>query len=105
MKAEIDPITTTRNTFDASVIEPWQLSLSQAGPAENNPDRKNNPEVEPERLPKEDPGIQPNTTPKKEGDDDNDNDDDDDDDDDYEPYTEPEVGDDPDEIRKRTTIM
>jgi hypothetical protein len=52
------------------------------------------PEVEPDKLPGEDPGTQPAPERKKE-----------DDDDDDEPYTEPEIGDDPDEIKKRTTIM
>jgi len=55
---------------------------------------KEKPEVEPDVLPEEDPGIQPNIKPKKEDDDDDDN-----------PWEEPEVGDDPDEIRKKTTVM
>lgn len=55
------------------------------------------PEVEPEKMPNEDPGIQPSIDPNK-GDDDDDDDDDD-------PFTETEIGDDPDEIRKKTTIF
>ena len=57
------------------------------------------PEVEPDALPTEEPGIQPSTKPKKK------EDDDDDDDDDYEPYSDPAISDDPDEIRRKTTIM
>ncbi len=59
-------------------------------------DPKEKPEIEPEHLPKEDPGIQPPTEPQKE---------DDDDDDDDDPFTETEIGDDPNEITKKTTIM
>jgi hypothetical protein len=55
-------------------------------------DPKQKPEVEPEQLPKEDPG-QPGTEP------------DEDDDDDDDPFTETEIGDDPDEIEKKTTIF
>ena len=53
------------------------------------------PEVEPDALPQEEPGIQPGTKPGKQ----------DDDDDDDNPFTETEIGDDPDEISKKTTIM
>ena len=60
---------------------------------------KKTPEIEPEKLPDETPGIQPDTKPKKE------DDDDDDDDDDYTPYTEPEIGDDPDTEKNKTLIM
>ena len=56
------------------------------------------PEIEPEKLPHEDPGIQPDTKPKKE-------DDDDDDDDDYVPYVEPEIGDDPGTEKVKIPIM
>ncbi len=56
---------------------------------------KKNPEVEPDALPEEEPGVLPNTNPGKE----------DDDDDDDDPFTETEIGDDPDEIQKKTTIM
>ena len=56
------------------------------------------PEVEPDNLPKEEPGIQPDTDPDSD-------DDDDDDDDNTNPFPETEIGDDPDEIAKRTTIM
>jgi len=55
---------------------------------------KTKPEVEPDALPEEDPGIQPGTHPGKE-----------DDDDDDDPFSEPEIGDDPDEIGKKTTIF
>lgn len=55
-------------------------------------DPKQKPEVEPEHMPKEDPG-QPETEPGE------------DDDDDDDPYTETEIGDDPDEIKKKTTIF
>ncbi len=58
------------------------------------PDEK--PEVEPDVLPSEEPGIIPQEKPGKE---------DDDDDDDDDPFTETEIGDDPDEIQKKTTIM
>jgi hypothetical protein len=54
-------------------------------------DPKQKPEVEPEHLPKEDPG-QPGADP-------------DEDDDDEDPFTETEIGDDPDEIGKKTTIF
>lgn len=56
-------------------------------------DPKKKPEVEPEQLPKEDPG-QPGEEPGE-----------DDDDDDDDPFTETEIGDDPDEIEKKTTIF
>lgn len=52
------------------------------------------PEVEPDALPEEDPGIQPGTQPGKQ-----------DDDDDDDPFSEPSIGDDPDEIGKKTTIF
>lgn len=55
-------------------------------------DPKQKPEVEPEHLPSEDPG---------QADPDTEEDDDDDDD----PFTETEIGDDPDEIEKKTTIF
>ena len=60
-------------------------------PKETETDPKQKPEVEPEQLPKEDPG-QPGTEP-------------DEDDDDDDPFTETEIGDDPDEIEKKTTIF
>lgn len=56
-------------------------------------DPKEKPEVEPDALPEENPGIQPGTRPGEHDDDDDD------------PYTETEIGDDPDEIGKKTTIM
>ena len=56
-------------------------------------DPKQKPEVEPEHLPSEDPGqADPGTE-------------EDDDDDDDDPFTETEIGDDPDEIEKKTTIF
>ncbi len=64
---------------------------------EEEPPEKH-PEIEPEKLPHEDPGIQPDTKPKKE-------DDDDDDDDDYVPYVEPEIGDDPEKEKVKIPIM
>ena len=59
-------------------------------PERGNEDPKKRPEVEPERLPKEDPGE-----PKKKPDDD----------DDYTPYEEPEIGDDPEHERIKLPIM
>ena len=67
-------------------------------PLGNDPDPKKAPEVEPEKLPGEDPGIAPEPIPGKE-------DDDDDDDDDNSPFLEPSIGDDPDEMDKKTTIF
>ena len=52
------------------------------------------PEIEPEKVPQEDPGIQPGRMPEK-----------DDDDDDDDPYTEIEIGDDPEEERKKIPMM
>ena len=70
--------------------------FSEVEPNERpEPDPKEKPEVEPDALPEENPGIQPGTHPGKH----------DDDDDDDDPYTETEIGDDPDEIGKKTTIM
>ena len=57
----------------------------------NETDTKQKPEVEPEQLPKEDPG-QPGAEP-------------DEDDDDDDPFTETQIGDDPDEMGKKTTIF
>ena len=78
------------------------LTASGGGETENlfgsgylfaNPetDPKQKPEIEPEQLPKEDPGQ---ADPDEE-----------DDDDDSNPFGEPEIGDDPDEITKKTTIF
>ncbi len=55
-------------------------------------DPKQKPEVEPEHLPKEDPGQSDPDTEEDDDDDDN-------------PFTETEIGDDPDEIEKKTTIF
>ena len=60
------------------------------------PDPREKPEIEPDNLPEEEPGFHPGTKPEK---------DDDEDDDDDDPFTETEIGDDPDEITKKTTIM
>ncbi len=60
-------------------------------PKETETDPKKRPEVEPEHLPKEDPG-QPSEDPDEDDDDDN-------------PLIEPPLGDDPDEIEKKTTIF
>ena len=55
-------------------------------------DPKQKPEVEPDHLPNEDPGqADPDTE--------------EDEDDDEDPFTETEIGDDPDEIEKKTTIF
>ena len=68
--------------------------------SQQNPDREPahnpipKPEVEPGNLPEEEPG-QSEPERRKE----------DDDDDDYTPYEEPEIGDDPDEIKTGTIIM
>jgi hypothetical protein len=70
-----------------------ELPNPEAEPGKT-PDEK--PEVEPDALPSEEPGIIPQEKPGKE---------DDDDDDDDDPFTETEIGDDPDEIEKKTTIM
>jgi hypothetical protein len=75
------------------------LQLTGEMPGDGDEPKKR-PEIEPEKLPNEDPGIQPDTKPKKE-----DDDDDDDDDDDYTPYTEPEIGDDPDREKNKIPIM
>ena len=59
----------------------------------DDPDPRKNPEVEPEKLPGEDPGVAPEPTPGE------------DDDDDNAPFLEPSIGDDPDEMDKKTTIF
>lgn len=61
---------------------------------EDKPQEK--PEAEPHKLPKEDPGIDPVTEPKPKKEDD---------DDDADPWEEPEVGDNPDDIKTKTTVM
>jgi hypothetical protein len=79
------------------VNEPASIVSAPIETPGTNPKEK--PEVEPDELPEEEPGIQPGKRKpgKKE--------DDDDDDDDDDPYTETEIGDDPDTIKKKTTIM
>ena len=63
------------------------------------------PEVEPEKLPEENPGLVPETKPNRDNDEGADDDDDDDDDEENDPFTETEIGDDPDDIKTKTTIM
>jgi hypothetical protein len=75
--------------FDEMLVAE-EFAVSQ-DPKENETDPKHKPEVEPEHMPKEDPG-QPDSEP-------------DEDDDDDDPFTETEIGDDPDEIEKKTTIF
>jgi hypothetical protein len=79
-----------------NIVAAFEIDQDPIREPGHNPHEK--PEVEPDKLPPEEPGIQPQTDPGKEGDDDDDDDDDD-------PYTDTEIGDDPDEIKKRTTIM
>ena len=83
---------------DEATIKLQQLPTAQEIVNLEDPDPRKNPEIEPEKLPGEDPGVAPEPVPGKE-------DDDDDDDDDDTPYLEPEIGDDPDEIDKKTTIF
>ena len=88
----------TNETFN-QLNQQTEEEMITSGPIETpgiNPQEK--PEVEPEKLPGEDPGIQPGKHPGKE-------DDDDDDDDDDDPFKENEIGDDPNEIKKKTTVM
>lgn len=68
------------------------LTLLEEPTEASGADPKQKPEVEPEHLPKEDPGQA-------------DPDEDDDDEEDDDPFTETEIGDDPDEIEKKTTIF
>jgi hypothetical protein len=81
------------NTSSEEVIE----QLTNLDP-DGFPGPNEKPEIEPDALPQEDPGIQPNTDPGKE-------DDDDDDDEDDDPFREIEIGDDPDEEKKKIPIM
>ncbi len=78
-------------------IQLLEVLIEQEPNPEAEPGKTPNekPEVEPDALPSEEPGILPETNPGKE----------DDDDDDDDPFTETEIGDDPDEIQKKTTIM
>lgn len=73
-------------------IDEWR----QAAPRENPGKPNEKPEVEPEKLPSENPGIQP-PDPNE--------DDDDDDEPATDPFKEIEIGDDPDEERKKIPIM
>ncbi len=68
------------------------LGLTLTGTKENPGKPDENPEAEPEKLPKENPGISPEEP-------------DEDDDDENDPWEEPEIGDDPDEVKTKTTIM
>lgn len=77
------------NLPEEFVAEDLSLLEEPGDTPETDPKKK--PEVEPEHLPKEDPG-QPATDP------------DEDDDDEDDPFPE-EIGDDPDEIQKKTTIF
>lgn len=88
---KIKTMTQTNNTF--SVPDKPALHLTSFNELSDVPetDPKQKPEIEPEHLPKEDPG-QPMPDP-------------DEDDDDDDPFTETEIGDDPDEIQKKTTIF
>ena len=79
--------------IDQSELFSQELPGPEVEPGKT-PDEK--PEVEPDVLPSEEPGIIPQEKPGKE---------DDDDDDDDDPFSEREIGDDPDEIGKKTTIM
>ncbi len=72
-------------------------SFAGIDPVETPGKPNQEPEIEPEKVPQEDPGIQPGTNPGKE--------DDDEDDDDNNPFKEIEIGDDPDEERKKILIM
>lgn len=84
--------------------EPVIAGFETSIPQNDEPNKK--PEVEPEKLPDENPGIITEPKPKRREDDDTDNDDNDDDDnDEFEPFSDPEIGDDPDEIKTKTTIM
>ena len=67
-------------------------NLDGLGHNEDKPEKK--PEAEPHKLPKEDPGIDPVTEPKPEKEDDDDD-----------PWEEPEIGDDPDDIKTKITVM
>lgn len=75
-------------------IENGTVWAQQRPEAEPEPRPAKKPEVEPGNLPDEEPGRQEPERKKE-----------DDDDDDYEPYQEPEIGDDPDEIKTGTIIM
>ncbi|GEO07841.1 hypothetical protein [Segetibacter aerophilus] len=80
------------NAIDATEEFVADERFASAESIEPETDPKQKPEVEPEQLPKEDPGqADPDTE--------------EDDDDDEDPFTETEIGDDPDEIEKKTTIF
>jgi hypothetical protein len=79
------------------------LSKAEEMNAGDVPEKK--PEVDPEKMPDENPGLVPETKPNRDNDEGADDDDDDDDDDENDPFTETEIGDDPDDIKTKTTIM
>lgn len=77
-------------TVHDAIVNVQQLSSGDEVPAGDG-DRKKKPEIEPEKLPKEDPGI-PEEEPDEDDDDDN-------------PDLEPEIGDDPDKEKTKLPIM
>lgn len=84
------PVTNNINQFTENAITE-DLNMLEDPKEKPLKDPKQKPEVEPEHLPKEDPGqADPDTE---------------EDDDDEDPFTETEIGDDPDEIEKKTTIF
>ncbi len=89
-------IVSTQININSQTVQETSLYAEPVETPGKRPNEK--PEIEPDHLPDEQPGIQPDTRPEEEREDDDDEDDD-------EPYTDIEIGDDPDEIRKRTTIM
>lgn len=74
---------------DSEHVGAFLSAMTDNDPKENPGKPEETPEVEPEKLPKENPGISPDQP----------------DEDENEPWDEPEVGDDPDEIKTKTTIM
>lgn len=72
---------------NSSNDQPLQANVHEAMPGP-----KEKPEVEPEKMPNEDPGITPTTDP-------------DEDEDDDDPLHEIEIGDDPEEEKKKIPIM
>jgi len=78
------------------VVGLQQFATGEPSQNDLDPDPRKKPEVEPEKMPDEDPGKDNEPKP---------GDGDDDDDDDDAPYLEPSIGDDPDEIRTKTTVF
>jgi len=88
-------MTTINNAGKKTEIDEIESNTQSAEPIETpGTDPKEKPEVEPDVLPNEDPGIDPEPKPGREDDDDVDD-----------TFTETEIGDDPYEIEKKTTIM